>query len=153
MKIQIKRLQHKDLNQAEEIYCVFQDSYQVEARLLQLDEFPPLERTATQIQSAASIFLGYQLDEVLVAVAELETEEDKVNIASFVVLPKMFRKGIGSALIKHILALHTNCFVTVSTGLENKPAIALYTKHGFVIEKRWAIGDRLKMVTLHLNPR
>ena len=144
----IRALEHTELEVAEDIQCLFQDSYQAEARLLGLEDFPPLRRTVSQIQGADSLFLGCWSRERLVALAELERESDRaMNIAGFVVLPDMFRKGVGTALLTHIFTRFAECSITVATARANVPAVALYTKHGFEVHERWRTPDGLPMVT------
>jgi ribosomal protein S18 acetylase RimI-like enzyme len=145
----ITTIDHNDLAQAEGIQRVLLDSYQEEACLLRVDDFPPLRRTVAQIQAADSLFLGCWSDSDLVAVAEIEIErENKVNIVSFVVAPEMFRKGIGTTLLEHVLARFVDSSVTVSTATGNLPAIGLYSKHGFGVKHTWSTADGLTMVTL-----
>ena len=142
-------LDHKNGAQAKEIEQVMQLSYQEEANLLQIADFPPLRRTAKHIQATDALFFGYKIGTELVALAEIENEaKETVNIASFVVLPNMFRKGIGTKLLEYVLARYAAYTVTVSTAKENLPAIGLYTKRGFKVAESWFTPDNIAMVTL-----
>ena len=148
----ISALDHRERSEAETIREILLASYQEEARILQIVDFPPLRRTIRQIQSADSVFFGYKNDSDLVAVSEIENVgQRKVNIASLVVIPEMFRKGIGSALVAHVLAQYPHCDVTVSTARQNEPAIALYKRHGFNICNRWPTTDGIDMLTLSIE--
>ena len=103
----IIRLHHRDRTQAEELRHLFFEAYTVEAARIGVAEFPPLRRTVEQFQNADSRFWGCRDHDRLVAAAELEqVDEQTMNIAGFAVIPGMFRKGIGSALLGHILSLH-----------------------------------------------
>lgn len=136
--MQIMVIDHKNPGVAEEIRRVSFEAYHQEAKLLGLAEadFFPLGRTSAHIQAADALFLGCLLDNKLVALAEIEAEEPQaINIGSFVVAPEMFRKGIGTALLKAILARYPGFFLTVSTAKKNLPAIGLYKKHGFVVQQ------------------
>ena len=145
----IIRLQHQGREQAEELRRVFFEAYTVEAARIGVAEFPPLRRTVEQFRNAHSRFWGCRDSGSLLAAAELEqVDEQTVNIAGFAVIPGMFRKGIGSALLAHILSLHNHAAMTVSTAKANLPAIALYEKHGFVICRHWTIMENLAMVTM-----
>ncbi|MCB8981676.1 MAG: GNAT family N-acetyltransferase [Ardenticatenaceae bacterium] len=149
--IAIQPIDHKLPEQAEMIRRVFYDAYRVEAQLLQLAEadFFPLQRTAEHIQASEALFLGGYLSQKLVAVAEIEAEGPaQINIGSFVVMPDVFRQGIGSTLLRHILAAYAGFDITVSTGQANTPAIGLYEKHSFAPQKTWHTPDGIPMMTL-----
>jgi ribosomal protein S18 acetylase RimI-like enzyme len=133
---------------SEAICAILCRSYAVEAELIGVEDFPPLRRTSEDIRASQSTFIGCSSENRLVAVAELEHENDRsTNIAGFVVHPEFFRRGIGSHLLRHVLASVGTQTVTVSTAAANVPAVSLYEIHGFSIFKRWSIED-LEMVTL-----
>lgn len=149
MEIEFSKLDHRDLMQSERIRHVFFDAYSIEAELIDVADFPPLRRSATDIRDDRSVFLGCTQDGELVAVAEIESEpEQQANIAGFVVHPNSFRKGIGSKLLCYVLEFLGDREVTVSTAVKNRPAISLYEKHGFQIVQTWTIGSQIEMVTL-----
>jgi ribosomal protein S18 acetylase RimI-like enzyme len=146
--MELRLLDHTDQKEAERICKVLLDSYSVEARLIGADDFPPLRRQSDDIRRSASTFYGGSWGGRLVAVAEIEESEDgSVNIAGFVVHPEAFRRGIGSRLLRHVMAELGAASFTVSTAASNRPAIALYGKHGFRLQRRWMIGG-IDMVTL-----
>ena len=136
-------------SESERIRSLLYDSYSVEAGLIGMADFPPLWRTSTDIRGSNSKFLGCVLNGTLVAVAELEIGDDESNnIASFAVHPSVFRQGIGMSLLLHVLHSYRGGRLTVSTAVRNKPAISLYEKHGFRIEKEWRTECGIDMVTL-----
>ena len=142
-------LNHADPAEAGRICALVRRSYPVEAELIGVRDFPPLRRAAADIRDARSRFFGCLYDGSLVAVAEVEGDETAGwHIASFAVHPEMFRRGVGSSLLENVgRALGTDR-LTVSTAAANKPAVALYEKHGFRIWERWSTGDGIDMVTL-----
>ncbi len=143
------KLDHRDAIESERIRRVLFDAYSIEAQLIDMADFPPLRRSADHIRHAQSTFFGCIHESELVAVAEIEREAaQQATIASFVVHPTRFRRGIGSQLLRHVLELLGNTLVTVSTASKNKPAIALYAKHGFQLSNTWLIGPQIEMVTL-----
>ncbi|MEM7343943.1 MAG: GNAT family N-acetyltransferase [Chloroflexota bacterium] len=153
MEIEFVELVHSDRIEAEWIRQVLFDAYTVEAALIGMTDFPPLRRSAANIQAAQSIFFGCLQTGKLIAVAEIEGEPlQQVTIASFVVHPSCFRRGVGSCLLRHTLEIFDKTPITVSTASQNKPAITLYEKHGFQITKHWTINNHLEMVTLIRNP-
>ena len=143
-------LDHTDATESEKIRQLLFDAYSIEAALIGAADFPPLRRSAANICEARSTFFGCLYEGKLIALAEIEKEQARqVNIASFVVHPSYFRRGIGSQLLHYLLELLGNIRITVSTAGKNGPAIALYEKHGFQISEIWAIEEfQLDMVTM-----
>ena len=149
MSLAVVPLDHAHAAVASEIHRVLQAGYTVEARILSVEDFLPLRRTAAQIRRAASSFLGAYHGARLAAVTELEIHPGStVNIAALVVHPEQFRRGFGSALLSEIVGTHGNCDITVSTGVRNGPARALYTAQGFRELRRWVTEDGIAMLTL-----
>lgn len=145
------RLDHTRPDAAAEIHRVMMAAYEVEAGLLGVADFFPLRRTVAQILSAESLFFGAFSDGRLAAAAEIEAEADPVNIASLVVAPDHFRKGLATTLLRSILSLYQDRNLTVSTGVLNRPALLLYEKLGFRERRRWSTHDGIPMVTLLLS--
>lgn len=142
-------LDHTNPTQSERIQRVLFDSYSIEAKLIDVTDFPPLRRSAANIRHAQSTFFGCTHEGEVIAVAEIEREPAQpANIAGFVVHPNFFRRGIGSQLLCYVLERLGNTLVTVSTGSKNRPAIALYTKYGFQLSETWVIEPKIDMVTL-----
>jgi ribosomal protein S18 acetylase RimI-like enzyme len=143
-----------DASTAEAIRAVMAAAYAVEAALLGVEDFPPLRRTTADIVASGSRFLGVWSTDTLAAVAELERPEPgRVDVASLVVLPSHFRRGLGGALVRFVLDAHPADDVTVSTSVRNQPALRLYASHGFVEDRRWTTGDGSPMVTLRVRTR
>ncbi|HEX3127231.1 MAG TPA: GNAT family N-acetyltransferase [Thermoanaerobaculia bacterium] len=145
------RLDHTRPEITAEIHRVMMAAYRIEAELLGVSDFFPLRRTVEQILSASSLFFGAFADDRLAAVAEIEAEEDPVNIASLVVDPDHFRKGLATRLLHFLLSLYRDRDLTVSTGILNRPALSLYDKLGFREYRRWSTNDGIPMITLLLR--
>jgi ribosomal protein S18 acetylase RimI-like enzyme len=123
--------------------------YRVEAALLGVADFAPLERTAAAVAAAGSTFVGVLAEGHLAAVVEIEEPPSApVNIAGLVVDPEHFRQGLGSALVRHVLDAHGEHAVTVATGRRNAPALHLYAGLGFGEHRRWTTDDGIPMLTL-----
>lgn len=134
---------------AEAIQRVMVAAYRVEADLLGVADFVPLRRGIEAIRAAESRFLGAFLGGELAGVAELEPGgEGKTHVASLVVLPRHFRQGIATSLLRHVIVLHGRGGITVSTGRANRPALRLYASLGFEEQRRWRTPDGIPMVTL-----
>lgn len=135
----------------EHIHCVMQEAYTVEARLLNAEDFHPLMRCVQDISGSMNRFFGaFEFDE-LIGVCELERMPcGGTLIASTVVTPACFRRGVASALLSHVLRTDTASAVFVSTAEDNKPAVRLYQKHGFVMHDQSVLPDGMRLVTLRL---
>ncbi|WP_462159703.1 GNAT family N-acetyltransferase [Pseudoalteromonas sp. GB56] len=136
---------------AQHIFEVFQASYKVEARIIGVDQFPPLARTLTDIQRSSSCFIGYFIDKQLAGVIEITLCAGDVEIHSLTVDPEHFKKGIGSKLILHVLQSYAWHTASVETAVANLPAIRLYEKHGFVQCKRWTPAHGIEKVALLID--
>ena len=145
----INPLAHHEPFIAEEIRLLMFASYQVEADLLGAADFFPLSRTAHHIATAEVLFWGIYEEGVLAAVLELEDlDPTHAHINSLVVHPAHFRRGMASALLQQIIHQRPTQRLTVSTGVLNHPALALYAAQGFAVERHWATPDGIAMVTL-----
>lgn len=141
-------LDHYSENVANEIYDVCQLSYKVEAGLVGVENFPPLRRTQSQIQSSSSQFLGRRVGVDLAAVVEFTQGGDELSIDSLVVHPQFFRRGLASQLLQSLLVKVHWQTAAVETAAANQPALTLYQKLGFTESKRWKIADGIEKVQL-----
>lgn len=133
----IRKLLHSNPNIAQNIYTVFQESYAVEAEILNAIDFPPLKRPLDNFINSDNSFYGFIVEDKLAAVIEIKTEETHISIDSLVVKPSFFRQGIAQQLIRFIFEKYQSNKYIVETGLANKPAVKLYTKLGFVEMDQW----------------
>jgi len=144
----IELLDHNSGTVADEIYTVFQRSYAVEAGLVGVEDFPPLRRSAANIRTSKSQFLGERVDAKLAAAVEFLQDGDDLSIDSLVVHPDYFRRGLASRLLQALLANETWKCADVETAAANKPALLLYEKLGFTESKRWQTVDGVEKVQL-----
>jgi ribosomal protein S18 acetylase RimI-like enzyme len=137
---------------AMQLYELMQAAYKVEAQLLQDDDFPPLRRTLQKLSSAQSRFFGISENGNLYAAIELVVLHAEVYIDALVVAPQQFRKGLGTALLRHVLKLYPRKTFIVQTGKANIPAISLYHKSGFETESETTTPAGLRLVSLVKEP-
>ncbi|ABC31051.1 Histone acetyltransferase HPA2/related acetyltransferase [Hahella chejuensis KCTC 2396] len=128
-------LKHTQADIARELYELFQSAYRVEAKLIGVEQFPPLRRTAADIMRSSTQFLGYRQVSRLVAAVEIERQGEWLSIHSLVVVPDMFRQGFANGLLEYVFT-QSHQFgrakgVKVSTAAVNAPAISLYERFGF----------------------
>jgi ribosomal protein S18 acetylase RimI-like enzyme len=105
-------------------------SYAVEADLIGDDRLSPLHEDEHAIASWRGRWVTAWDGVELVGAAAWSEREDHVDIAKVMVSPSAMRRGIGSSLVRAVLAASAGP-VVVSTGRDNVPAVSLYAKHGF----------------------
>jgi len=136
---------------AAQVQAIQSAAYLQEAKLLGASWFPPLERTAADIQRSPDLFFGAYADDVLVGVASLgaASPDRHATIASMTVAPTYQRRGIARALLASLMARLDGQNVIVSTGARNTPALALYSSFGFVVHRHSTVGpEHLALVEL-----
>jgi ribosomal protein S18 acetylase RimI-like enzyme len=147
----IKKLDHTNLAIATKMRVVFQESYAVEAALLNATNFPPLQRPLESYIKSTTTFFGYHIKEEIVGIVEVSPKEKTTHINSLVVSPHFFRQGIGRELMNYILQKFSSKVVTVETGLENIPASKLYTSFHFKEVKQWDTDHGVRKIRFKLS--
>ena len=97
-------------------------------------------------------FSGYEVTSGLVGVMGIQSVRDVCLIRHAYVLPEWQRHGIGTALIKHLLAVTAGRRVLVGTWAAADWAINFYRRHGFalvtpdlksrLLEAYWTVPSR-----------
>ena len=147
--MRVSKLNHRDRQQAIQIWQLFQSAYTIEAQVLGLHDFPPLNRTVRHIQESTTTFFGGWQATELVAATEIEDLGDaQFHINSLGVSPAHFRQRYGSQLLIGLLDELVWQTITVATAVANLPALHLYKKHGFHLQGQWTTPDNFQMVTL-----
>lgn len=163
--IRVEPLDPRDAAVASRIHAVQMAAYAQEAALLGVIDFPPLRHTVADIQADPASFTGAFVDGVLAGVISVEAEPADSSgpitgpitvpqvtvpqITALVVDPPYQRRGVARRLLRHVLDAYAGRAVTVSTGADNGPALALYTAHGFVETARRTVTPAgLVVVTL-----
>ena len=147
----IKKLDHTNLAIATKMRVVFQESYAVEAKLLNAVNFPPLQRPLEGYTKSKTTFFGYHIKEIIVGIIEVSTIEKATHINSLVVSPHYFRQGIGRQLMKYVLQDFSSKVFTVETGLKNNPASKLYTSFHFKEVKQWDTDHGVRKIRFKLS--
>lgn len=127
----IKKLENNSVEVADKIQSIFYQSYTVEAKLLDVVNFPPLKRPLESFLKSENLFFGYFENVELVGVIELEHLNSHIDINSLVVNPRYFRSGIAGKLLSFIFDNFDAKLFTVETGANNASAVKLYEKFGF----------------------
>ena len=147
----IKKLDHTNQAIATKMRIVFQESYAIEAKLLNAINFPPLQRPLESYIKSTTTFFGYHIKDKIVGIIEVSSNEKTTHINSLVVSPHFFRQGIGRDLMDYILQNFSSKVFTVETGLENIPASTLYKNFGFKEIRQWDTDHGVRKVRFELN--
>jgi len=147
----IKKLDHTNQAIATKMRIVFQESYAIEAKLLNAINFPPLQRPLESYIKSTTTFFGYHIKDKIVGIIEVSSNKKTTHINSLVVSPHFFRQGIGRDLMDYILQNFSSKVFTVETGLENIPASTLYKNFGFKEIRQWDTDHGVRKVRFKLN--
>ncbi|NQY50009.1 MAG: GNAT family N-acetyltransferase [Colwellia sp.] len=147
----IKKLNNSNEDVANKIFTLFQNSYKIEAELIGAVVFPPLLRSAKDIENSTTLFYGFSENDCLAAIIEIVIEDKHLDINSLTVNPNYFKKGIASKLISYVLGITDFSKAIVETAVVNIPAINLYKKHGFVEFKKWTPSHGIEKIAMSVE--
>ena len=147
----VSKLDPNDERVAQQLWQVWQASYAVEAKLLGATDFPPLKRTVNEFQEGTTDFYGIWENGRLAAAMEINAKPQVPHLNSLVVHPDFFRRGFGRQLVSFALALFLGSDMTVETGVDNGPAIALYLKLGFVETGQYLPDHGIRKIKLRFS--
>lgn len=154
--LSIAPLDHRDPAMAALIHAILMPAYAQEAALLGVTAFAPLQRTVDDLRADDDAYLGAFLGTRLVASLSIGPDTDAGEedagqwlISSLVVQPEFQRRGIARTLLGEALRAGAGRVFTVTTGLANAPALALYQGLGFVPYRLGTAGsEELALVKL-----
>jgi ribosomal protein S18 acetylase RimI-like enzyme len=137
----------RDAPLARELLRLQHAAYAVEAALIGDDRIPTLTETVEELRAAPLTWLAAYGDGVLLGAVAWTGDPAGVDIDRLVVDPAAHRRGVGTALVRAVLADAAGRAVTVSTGRANAPARTLYERLGFrrtadteVVPGLWVTG-------------
>ncbi|MDQ0208818.1 GNAT family N-acetyltransferase [Alkalicoccobacillus murimartini] len=144
----IKEIAIDQADMASKVWKLQMLSYQVEAELLRISDFPPLRERESDLQLSDETFYGYFHDQVLAGVISINCNRQIIDITRLMIHPDYFRKGIATQLLTVILSLYQEAqLIKVSTALDNKPAVNAYLKQGFKQMKKTYMPEGLWIVS------
>jgi ribosomal protein S18 acetylase RimI-like enzyme len=148
----IEPIDARELPVARAIHAVLLLAHAQEARLLKVKEFVPMARTPEDLQRCNALFLGALRGDKLLGCLSLVPDDDEpgqIGIGALVVHPAEQRRGIARQLVSEALRRCAGQVVSVTTGLLNAPALALYREFGFTEYRRGTLGaEELVVVKL-----
>ncbi len=124
------------------------EAYTREAALIGASDFPPLAETIADISGSKHFFYAAMDDSSMGAVIEAEPREDSWDINRLVVADGYQRRGAGRFLVNRLLEECGEANWTVSTAMDNKPALALYESAGFRQTRQWRNVQGYELVEL-----
>ncbi|WML56514.1 GNAT family N-acetyltransferase [Neobacillus sp. PS2-9] len=128
----IKEIDLHDRHLACQLLELQRASYQVEAKLINFFEIPPLKESLEELIECGETFLCYFEEKTLAGAISYTVDGDEMKICRMVVNPDHFRKGIAQKLLREVESRNSQMSVyLVSTGKDNPPAKNLYLKNGF----------------------
>ncbi|WP_214480186.1 GNAT family N-acetyltransferase [Bacillus sp. SM2101] len=140
----IKKLDIRNSLIATELLNVQLVSYEVEAKIIDYKNLPPLNDTTEAIMSCGEEFYGYYVNERLAGAISFKLYDNMLDIHRLFVHPDFFRAGVGRALVQYTLNNYQNVDkYIVRTGKMNTPAKNLYSKLGFVEIKDEQVAPNL----------
>ena len=136
--MEILYLLNKEEKVSRSLYDLWQRSYRVEANIVGVTNFPPLNRTELTFQNTITKFIGILDENRLVTALEFLIKGNVLDIYSLVVDPDFFRKGYGQKIMSFVLNKMDWEKAIVETAEKNLPAISLYKKLGFEIVETYS---------------
>lgn len=143
----IEKITISDKTIASEVLKLQILAYNVEAKLINYYDLPPLNETITDLMASKELFLAYKIDNKIYGILSFEVLKDTIDICKLFVNPKYLNIGIGSKLLKTLETEYSDIkrFI-VQTGLKNTFAINFYKKHEFSLLEVVKINKDLEIV-------
>jgi len=148
--VSVQRLDLHEPAVLAEVLRLQRAAYAVEAALIGDDRIPPLHEDAAQVHAAGLHWLGVSSEAGLAATLGWALDGDVLDLHRLVVDPAYSRRGLGSALVEHLLAAHPARPAVVSTGRDNQPARRLYEGLGFTEVAEVEVLPGLRVVNYSL---
>jgi ribosomal protein S18 acetylase RimI-like enzyme len=120
---------------ARELLRLQHDAYRLEAELVGDDRLPPLQDDDVTLPAWRGRYLVSWRGVELVGAIAWRDLGDHLDIDRLMVAPAAHRQGVGTTLLQAMLDRADGRPVVVSTGRDNAPAVALYLRHGFAVER------------------
>lgn len=108
-------------------------AFEIEARFMGTRDIPPLNQDRDGLTGFRGSWVVAWDSTTLLGAAAWRVA-DVVEIEKVMVHPSAHRRGVASALMSQVIDRAGGRDIVVTTGRDNPPGIAMYTKHGFVRE-------------------
>ena len=132
-----------------ELHALQRAAYAVESDRINYPNLPPLRETSEELLRSPEHWLLGRADGGLAGALAFLSPPGLLEISRLFVAPTHFKKGFASRLLREIERYaDPGHRIIVSTAAANRPAIALYEKHGYRIIRRKMTDDGLSLVGL-----
>lgn len=121
-----------DIELASALQGIQRAAYAVEAGLIGDNRIPGLQESVEELQAAELLWLVASSNGNPVGAIAWSEDGDQLDIDRLIVAPEVHRRGVGSALIRHVMQRAGIRRISVSTGRDNVPAKTMYERLGFV---------------------
>jgi GNAT superfamily N-acetyltransferase len=143
------------------IYAIINEAARAYERVIPADRYhqPYMPMAELRREAARMTFFGWEEDGRLTGVAGWEPVKDVTLVRHCYVLPDRQRRGVGSALMRHVMARTRTRRLLVGTWAAADWAIRFYEKHGFrllpdgdaLLRKYWHIPARQRVTSVVLG--
>ena len=132
-----------------ELHALQRAAYTVESDRINYPNLPPLRETSEELLRSPEHWLLGRADGGLAGALAFLSPPGLLEISRLFVAPTHFKKGFASRLLREIERYaEPGHRIIVSTAAANRPAIALYEKHGYRIIRRKMTDDGLSLAGL-----
>lgn len=143
----IKHIHIFDKKMAEKVLFLQKRAYREEAELIGSVNIPPLKENLRELMACGEAFIVFFAEDELLGAISYKLTEEHLDIHRVMVDPDHFRKGIAMNLL--LFLQKEDGFgreMIVSTAAENRPALLLYEKLGFMKITEERMEDGMKLV-------
>ena len=145
--LEVVRVDHSDPDVATALLELQRRGYEVEAALIGSRDIPPLTETLEELKGTSETFLAVFVAGSIVGAVSYRLLRDTIDIHRLAVDPTCFRGGIGTALVRAVLAAEPSAtHAIVQTGADNEPARSLYLREGFEQADELEVAPGLRVV-------
>lgn len=138
---------------ARRVLAIQRAAYRVEAVIIGDDRIPPLQEPIAALVASSESFIGAHVDDILAGVVSYRVVDGVLDVHRLAVDPAFARRGLGRALLRHVLdgPGAGSRAVVVATGALNAPARSLYGSLGFAVVGEHEPAPGLRIVQLRLE--
>lgn len=146
----VERLELHAPGVVDAVIALQREAYTIEARLLGVEDLPPLLDGPLDLLRCGEEFLAERdAHGGLAGVVSFRRVDERVEICRLMVARAHFRRGVATRLLAAVAASTPGwTLMRVETGSGNTPALALYAKLGFETVASRPVREGLRVVTL-----
>jgi len=150
-----------DERDLDDIFAIINEAARAYEGVIPADRYhqPYMPMAELRREAARMAFFGWEEDGRLTGVIGYEPVKDVTLVRHCYVLPDRQRQGVGSALLRHVMARTRTPRLLVGTWADAGWALRFYEKHGFrllpdgdaLLRKYWHIPARQRVTSVVLG--